>query len=90
MNHIIPMRNERSTAMLYMPCWFSPMTVWNQKMNSSASIKKPGSNAPRRQPVVERGDGARHQREQRYGADRWATGCREGCSTCLLPRALAP
>ncbi len=43
MNHIIPMRNERSTAMLYMPCWFSPMTVWNHKMNSSASIKKPGS-----------------------------------------------
>ena len=35
MNHIIPMRNERSTAMLYMPFWFSPMTVWNQKMNTA-------------------------------------------------------
>ena len=43
MNHIIPMRNDRSTAMLYMPCWFSPMTVWNHKMNNIASIKKPGS-----------------------------------------------
>src|SRR5271169_5621724 len=45
MNHIIPIRNDRSTAMLYRPCWFSPMTVWNQKINSSASMVKPGSRA---------------------------------------------
>ena len=45
MNHIMPMRNERSTAMLYMPCSFSPMTVPNQKMNSRTSIKKPGRSA---------------------------------------------
>ena len=43
MNHIIPKRNERSTAMLYMPFWFSPMTVWNQKINNNASMVKPGS-----------------------------------------------
>ncbi len=45
MNHIIPMRNDRSTARLYIPFWFSAMTVWNHKMNSSASITKPGSKA---------------------------------------------
>ncbi len=45
MNHIIPMRKERSTARLYIPFSFSPMTVWNQKMNSSTSITKPGSSA---------------------------------------------
>ena len=50
MNHIIPMRNDRSTAMLYMPFWFSPMTVWNHKMNSIASIKKPGSRNHAEQP----------------------------------------
>ena len=30
MNHIIPMRNDLSTPALYMPAWFSLITVPNQ------------------------------------------------------------
>ena len=43
MNHIIPMRNERSTSRPYTPCWFSPMTVPNQPMNMYTTSAKPGS-----------------------------------------------
>jgi Holliday junction resolvase RusA-like endonuclease len=42
MNHIMPMRNERSTAMLYMPCSFSPMTVPNQNTNMEMRSRNPG------------------------------------------------
>ena len=41
MNHNIPMRNERSTCMLYMPFWCSPMTVENQPTKRPISISTP-------------------------------------------------
>ena len=41
MNHIIPMRNERSTPSLYMPAWFSPITVPNQPKNMNTTSAKP-------------------------------------------------
>ena len=45
MNHIIPMRNERSTSMLNMPRWLSPITVLNQPANIATSSSAPGMNA---------------------------------------------
>jgi len=45
MNHIIPMRKERSTWSLKMPCWFSPITVENQPKNIYARRIAPGTNA---------------------------------------------
>jgi hypothetical protein len=45
MNHIMPMRKERSTAALYMPPSFSPITVPNQNTNISTNSTKPGINA---------------------------------------------
>ncbi len=43
MNHIIPIRKLRSTAMLYMPASLSLTTVPNQNMNRPASITNPGT-----------------------------------------------
>ncbi len=45
MNHIIPMRNERSTCMLKVPCSLSPITVENQPKNMIASSTAPGTNS---------------------------------------------
>ena len=44
MNQIMPMRNERSTARLYRPPWFSPITVRNQRKNIAAISIVPGRN----------------------------------------------
>jgi len=45
MNHIIPIRNERSTWWLYAPLRLSPITSWNQPKNIVASSSAPGMNA---------------------------------------------
>ena len=41
MNHIIPMRNERSTCSLYRPAWFSRITAPNQRKNSVNRSSRP-------------------------------------------------
>ena len=65
----MPMRNERSTARLYMPCWFSPMTVPNQQMNRMASSKNPGISDHAGSQSFSSRDRARHDGEQRNGGE---------------------
>jgi hypothetical protein len=43
MNHIMPMRNERSTASLYSRLSLSRITVPNQPMNMKASSARPSA-----------------------------------------------